>query len=270
MKKFPYILMIAIMLAAGALVALPATSQAQFYEYAAPPPNPYAQPWVGPDTPWTYYNGDWFLNGILYYFFGPQYGWGPYYAYPPTYIVRPPDWYAPAYQSWYVRHPVYWQHFRREYPYWRSHRVGERYDERFYERHHHGPAGGWHQGYHGHPAPPVRPEGPRPGHPAPLPGVAPAPGHFAPPAGQRPGPVHVAPAAPAPGHMAPSGPGPGHMAPARPAPTHMPPSAPAPGRAAPPAMHRPAPAPAAPKAAPKPGHPAPPQHPEKGAQGEGH
>ncbi len=33
----------------------------------------------------VYYNGDWFLNGILYYFFGPRYGWAPYYAYAPTY-----------------------------------------------------------------------------------------------------------------------------------------------------------------------------------------
>ena len=80
---------------AGASVTLSVPCQAQFIEYQAPPPNAYEQPWVGPNTPWTYYNGDWFLNGILYYFFGPQYGWAPYYAYGPSYIVRPNNWYAP-------------------------------------------------------------------------------------------------------------------------------------------------------------------------------
>ena len=59
------------------------------YNYPAPPQNIYANPWVGQNTPWTYYQGDWFLNGILHNNFGNQYGWAPYYAYPTTYIVRP-------------------------------------------------------------------------------------------------------------------------------------------------------------------------------------
>ena len=42
-----------------------------------PPAYPLAKPWVGPNTPWVYYNGDWFLNGVLQYFFGPKYGWAP-------------------------------------------------------------------------------------------------------------------------------------------------------------------------------------------------
>ena len=58
-------------------------------------------PYVGPNTPWVYNTGDWFLNGILYYFFGPRYGWAPYYAYPETYVVRPGQWYGPKWQGWY-------------------------------------------------------------------------------------------------------------------------------------------------------------------------
>jgi hypothetical protein len=107
------------------------------------------QPWVGQNTPWTYYNGDWFLNGVLYYFFGPKYGWAPYYSYAPVYVVRPPQWYGPKWNKWYRAHPVYWQNFNRAYPYWRNHRAGYRYNEAFYNQHHHGQGGGWQHGYHG-------------------------------------------------------------------------------------------------------------------------
>ena len=163
-----------------------APSQAQGYEYPPPPSDPYASPWVGANTPWVYYNGDWFLNGILYYFFGPQYGWAPYYSYPPTYIERPGTWYAPRWLTWYRGHPDYYQHFQQEYPYWRGHRQGRRYDEKFFEQHQHGQAGEWQKGFHGHPSAPTRPGGQQPG---------PGPAQVAPPAGQRPtGPTHVAPA----------------------------------------------------------------------------
>ena len=93
MKKLSCILVLAILLATGAVGAMSAPAQAQGYIYPAPPPNPYATPWVGPNTPWVYFNGDWFVQGLLYYFFGPQYGWAPYYSYPPTYIERPYNWY---------------------------------------------------------------------------------------------------------------------------------------------------------------------------------
>jgi hypothetical protein len=150
MKKLSLTLMIAILLAVGAVAATSAPSSAQVYAYPAPPANIYATPWVGANTPWVYYRGDWFLNGVLQYFYGPRYGWAPYYAYPTTYIVRPQTWYAPKWNAWYQGHPRYWNNFHHNYPYWRNHSYTRRYDQRFYNQHHHG-QGGWHQGYHGHP-----------------------------------------------------------------------------------------------------------------------
>ncbi|MCL4501645.1 MAG: hypothetical protein M1438_07275 [Deltaproteobacteria bacterium] len=147
MKKLFNILLLTIMLAGVALAGLPGPSSAQVY----PPPTvqPVATPWVGPNTPWVYYNGDWFRNGVLQYFFGPQYGWAPYYAYPRTYIVRPNNWYGPRWHDWYRAHPSYWNNFHRSYPYWRNHQVGHHYDQRFYEQYHRGHGGGWHHGWHG-------------------------------------------------------------------------------------------------------------------------
>ena len=152
MKRLSLILALAIFLAGGAIGAMSAPSCAQGYggyNYAPPPQNPYANPWVGNNTPWTFYKGDWFLNGILQQFFGNQYGWAPYYTYAPTYIVRPKNWYAPKWQTWYQRNPHYWQNFQRQYPYWAGHKPGQRYDENFYNRYHHGQGEGWHQGFHG-------------------------------------------------------------------------------------------------------------------------
>jgi len=182
MKKLTFILVIAILLAGGAVAAMSAPSYAQGYEYAPPPADIFAQPWVGPNTPWVYYNGDWFLNGILYYFFGPQYGWAPYYSYPPTYIVRPGDWYAPRWLAWYQGNPQYYQQFQQAYPYWRGHREGQRYDQNFYEQHHSGQGGGWQKGFQGRPAAPAQPGVQRP-----------APAQVAPREGQRPAPARVAP-----------------------------------------------------------------------------
>ncbi len=72
MKNLTFILVIAIILTGGAVAAMSAPAHAQYgYNYPPPPADPYAQPWVGPNTPWVNYNGDWFLNGLLYYFFGP-------------------------------------------------------------------------------------------------------------------------------------------------------------------------------------------------------
>ena len=80
MKKLIFVLAIAILLAGSVVGIMSAPSYAQGYggyNYPPPPQDPYATPWVGPNTPWTYYNGDWFLNGILYYFFGNNFGMGP-------------------------------------------------------------------------------------------------------------------------------------------------------------------------------------------------
>ncbi len=156
MKKVGILLVLALLLTGGTLGTLSSPSQAQVLAQVlvpAPVPQPSAMaPWVGNNTPWTYYNGDWFNNGILYYFFGPKYGWAPYYSYAPTYIVRPTHWYGPKWDTWYRAHPVYWENFHHAYPYWRDHRVGHHYDEAFYNRYHHGQGNGWQRGYYyGHP-----------------------------------------------------------------------------------------------------------------------
>ena len=152
MKKIAFIFMIAISLAGGAVAALSSPSYAQVYEYPPPPPEPYASPWVGPDTPWVYYNGDWFLNGILYYFFGPTYGWAPYYSYAPGYIVRPKTWYGSKWSSWYKGRPQVRQSFVKQYPHYSQHQQGKIYSQKFYEQHHSGQGGGWQKGFQGHPA----------------------------------------------------------------------------------------------------------------------
>jgi len=163
MKKIAFILMTAILLAGGAVAAMSSPSYAQAYEYPPPPPDPYVSPWVGPDTPWVYFNGDWFLNGVLYYFYGPEYGWAPYYAYAPSYIVRPETWYAPRWLGWYQGRPQYWESFHRQYPYWREHRQGQHYGQEFFEQHHRGQGGGWQKGFQGHPTATSHPEGRKPG-----------------------------------------------------------------------------------------------------------
>ena len=156
--------------------------------------------WVGANTPWTYFQGDWFSNGILYNFFGNQYGWAPYYAYPTTYIIRPTTWYEPRWNSWYQGHPRYWTNFHRQYPYWRGHHAGQHYDQNFYNAHHRGQGAGWNRGFHGlHPSRPTGPGGQTPGTTGPAvraPGGKPV----GPPLGSR-GPVSEGPgkAPPAPG-----------------------------------------------------------------------
>jgi hypothetical protein len=175
MKKTGLIFILAILLAGGAIGAMSAPSYAQGYagyNYPPPPQNIYATPWVGSNTPWVFFQGDWFLKGVLHNFFGPQYGWAPYYAYPPTYIVRPITWYEPRWHKWYEGQPHYWQNFQRQYPYWREHQAGQRYDQNFYNRYHRSQGAGWNQGFHG-----VRPPG-APGHGVQAPG---APGRGVPP-----------------------------------------------------------------------------------------
>jgi len=155
MKKLSFVLMLSILLAGGVIGAMCGPSYAQGdYDYPPPPQDPNATPWVGNNTPWTFYQGDWFLNGILYNFFGNQYGWAPYYSYPYTYMVRPGNWYEPRWNSWYQGHPQYWNNFERQYPYWRGHQAGQHYGQDFYNQHHRGQGGGWNQGFHG-----VRPPG---------------------------------------------------------------------------------------------------------------
>ena len=146
--------------------------------YEAPPPQySYATPWVGPNTPWIYYQGDWFLNGLLYYNYGDRYGWAPYYAYPTTYIVRPAHWYEARWNNWYQQHPQYVQTFTQRYPYWRTHHYGQHYDQNFYNRYHPGQGAGWQRGFHGSGTTSPQPEGRRQ-----------VPPQMPPPEGRRPGP----------------------------------------------------------------------------------
>uniref|UniRef100_A0A7C3V5S2 Uncharacterized protein n=1 Tax=Desulfobacca acetoxidans TaxID=60893 RepID=A0A7C3V5S2_9BACT len=149
MRQVSILLALVIVLTGGALGITSWPSQAQVLAPPPPPPGLHVvvSPWVGPKTPWVYYNGDWFYNGVLFYYFGPKYGWAPYYAYPRVYIVRPAHWYGPKWDAWYRRHPVYWKEFKHAYPYWRDHRVDHYYDESFYHRYHHGHGKGWYQGY---------------------------------------------------------------------------------------------------------------------------
>ncbi len=150
--------------------------------YEAPPPQySYATPWVGPNTPWIYYQGDWFLNGLLYYNYGDRYGWAPYYAYPTTYIVRPAHWYEARWNNWYQQHPQYVQTFTQRYPYWRTHHYGQHYDQNFYNRYHPGQGAGWQKGFHGSGTVSPQPEGRRQ-----------VPPQMPPPEGRRPGPYQEA------------------------------------------------------------------------------
>jgi hypothetical protein len=163
--------------------------------YAPPPQNPYATPWVGANTPWVFYQGDWFLNGMLYHNYGNQYGWAPYYAYPSSYIVRPNDWYAPRWNTWYQQHPNYYQNFTQKYPYWRDHHSGQRYDQNFYNRYHRSQGEGWQRGFQGHAIERPQSERPRPGpgYATPREGPRPGPAQVTPREGPRPGPGQVTP-----------------------------------------------------------------------------
>ncbi len=189
MKKLSFVLVLAILLVGSVVVTTSAPSYAQGYagyNYPPPPQNHYAHPWVGPNTPWVYYNGDWFLNGILYYFFGNNYGWAPYYSYGHTYIVRPNDWYAPRWNTWYQQNPHYWQNFSRQYPYWREHQHNRRYGQDFYNQHHRDQGGGWNKGFHG-----ARPSGAKDGPGARPSGAKAGPGDH--PSGAKNGPGTRAP-----------------------------------------------------------------------------
>lgn len=87
------------------------------------------EPWVGPGTPWVFWNNNWYYNGILYAFYGAL-GWWPNGYYANNIIVRNDIWYGPRWHNWYRGHPIYWNNFRRHYG--RGHR--------------------WHHGYRGHDA----------------------------------------------------------------------------------------------------------------------
>ena len=139
MKKASILLALTILLIGGVIVTLSLPSLAQVHK----------GPWVGEKSPWTYYKGDWFNNGKLHYFYGQKNGWAPYYSHPPGAAQRPGEWYGEKWENWNRAHPNARENFEREYPHWREHEVGHRYDEDFYNRYHHGQGGGWQQPYRG-------------------------------------------------------------------------------------------------------------------------
>ncbi len=142
MKKASILLALIIFLIGGAIVTMSSPVLAQ-------PHPPHQGPWTGQNTPWTYYHGDWFKNGVLHYFYGNQHGWAPYYSHRPANVERPGEWYGDKWEHWYREHPKDMENFEHQYPYWRNHQVGEQYNESFYKQHHHGHGGGWQKEYHG-------------------------------------------------------------------------------------------------------------------------
>ncbi len=141
MKKLSFIMVAAVMLAVvlQGTISAPALAQsvsveAKSYTYPAPPQKPAEHPWVGPNTPWTYYNNDWFYKGTLYYDYGER-GWAPYYSYETTTVTRPSDYYDTKWSVWYQKNPTYTETLIREHPYWKEHHVGTVYNENFYITH---------------------------------------------------------------------------------------------------------------------------------------
>jgi hypothetical protein len=142
MKKASILLALTILLIGGLILSASSPALAQ--------PGPHhGGPWTGPNTPWSYYHGDWFKNGVLHYFHGNKNGWAPYYSKHPGNVERPGEWYGEKWENWNRQHPQNMEHFEHQYPYWRGHRVGEQYNENFYNRYNHGQGGGWQREYHG-------------------------------------------------------------------------------------------------------------------------
>ena len=152
MKKISFILMTAILLAGGAVAVMSTHSYAQVYEYPPPPSDPSASPWVRSDTPWVYYDGDWFMNGILYYYYGPDYGGPPITLILSAILSDPePGMLRDGWRG--IRGSLLtWRVFNGSILVGRGHRQGQRYSQKFYEQHHGGQGGGWQQGLQGPPA----------------------------------------------------------------------------------------------------------------------
>jgi hypothetical protein len=73
------------------------------------------EPYVGPGTPWFYFNDAWYLNGIMYGYYG-GYGWWPYGYYGPSYLARPNHWYGnPHWNNYYRNNPHHGQNFQNKY-----------------------------------------------------------------------------------------------------------------------------------------------------------
>lgn len=125
MKSLPKALLVSLLVLGimGGVVAIAAAQEAEVAVIAV------GEPWVGPSTPWVFWNSNWYYNGILYGFYGPR-GWWPRSYYGNEFIVRNNVWYGPRWNNWYRGHPSYWRNFHRDY------RNGVN----------------WHHGYRGHDA----------------------------------------------------------------------------------------------------------------------
>jgi hypothetical protein len=141
MKRLPkavFVSLLALCLMGGMVSIAAAQGPGEFVAPGpgpGPGPTPEVQvvavgaPWVGPNTPWVFWNNNWYYNGILYAFFGPL-GWWPNGYYGNNLIVRTDEWYGPRWVTWYRENPYYWDEFHRHYG----------------NGHH------WHHGWHGHDA----------------------------------------------------------------------------------------------------------------------
>jgi hypothetical protein len=136
MKKASILLALAILLIGGIILTVSSPALAQMTSGSQ------QGPYTGDNSPWTYYKGDWFKNGVLHYYYGNN-RWAPYYSKGPGSVQRPNEWYGEKWQTYNQQHPQNLTNFESQYPYWSSHQVGQKYDEKFYHQHHPEQGGGW-------------------------------------------------------------------------------------------------------------------------------
>lgn len=73
-------------------------------------------PYLGPMSPWFWFNHNWYYNGVMYGYYGPGYEWAPYGSVTNVVVQQPAHYYNnPQWDSWANRHPEYGQHWQHEY-----------------------------------------------------------------------------------------------------------------------------------------------------------
>ena len=73
-------------------------------------------PWLGPASPWFWYNNAWWYNGVLYGFYGGAYGWRPYGSITNVVVEQPAYFYNnPKWGSWAQRNPQHGQRWQQQY-----------------------------------------------------------------------------------------------------------------------------------------------------------
>jgi hypothetical protein len=73
-------------------------------------------PWLGPGSPWYWWNNAWWYNGVQYGFYGAAYGWRPYGSITNVVVEQPAHYYNnPQWDRWNHSHPDHVQHFHQQY-----------------------------------------------------------------------------------------------------------------------------------------------------------